>query len=126
MLVLSRKRAASVVIHGSVRVRVIEIKGDSVRLGIDAPLEIPVHRHEVFERLGGRRVAGPTSLATGSTAAPPANRACSAADQTAQPRAAAWGTRGRRKSCAIAPLLPPSRGLVGADRGGARLPAATA
>jgi carbon storage regulator len=64
MLVLSRKMGDSVVIDGSVRVRVIEIKGDSVRLGIDAPREIPVHRHEVFERLAAAGLAGGASLAT--------------------------------------------------------------
>jgi carbon storage regulator len=64
MLVLSRKKGDSVVIAGDVHVRVIEIKGDSVRLGIDAPREIPVHRHEVFERLAAEALASPACLAT--------------------------------------------------------------
>jgi len=57
MLVLSRKRGDWLVIDGSIRVRVIEVKGDSVRLGIEAPKEVPVHRHEVFERLAAERLA---------------------------------------------------------------------
>ncbi len=63
MLVLSRKKGDSVVIAGDVYIRVIEIKGDSVRLGIDAPREIPVHRHEVFERLAAEGLASPACLA---------------------------------------------------------------
>ena len=62
MLVLSRKKGDSLVIDGTVHVRVIEIKGDSVRLGIDAPREIPVHRHEVFERLTAEGLASRASL----------------------------------------------------------------
>ncbi|HTU26510.1 MAG TPA: carbon storage regulator CsrA [Pirellulales bacterium] len=51
MLVLSRKKGDAVIIAGSVSVRVIDVKGDVVRLGVEAPREIPVHRHEVFARL---------------------------------------------------------------------------
>jgi len=65
MLVLSRKRGESLVIDGgSIRVRVIEVKGDSVRLGIEAPKEIPVHRHEVFERLAAEGLASRACLTT--------------------------------------------------------------
>ncbi len=51
MLVLSRKKKESLVIDGDIRVFVIDIKGDSVRLGIEAAKSVPVHRNEVFERI---------------------------------------------------------------------------
>jgi uncharacterized protein len=51
MLVLSRKNGESIIIDGAVRVHVIEVKGKAVRLGIDAPKEIPVHRSELYERI---------------------------------------------------------------------------
>jgi carbon storage regulator len=51
MLVLSRKLGESIVIDGAIKVQVIEVKGNVVRLGIDAPKEIPVHRSELYERL---------------------------------------------------------------------------
>ena len=51
MLVLSRKHGESIVIDGAIKVQVIEVKGNVVRLGIDAPKEIPVHRSELYERL---------------------------------------------------------------------------
>ncbi len=57
MLVLSRTRDERIVIGGCVRVTVVDIRGDKVRLGIDAPQEIPVHREEVaraIERETGR------------------------------------------------------------------------
>ena len=54
MLVLSRKENESIVarINGHlVKVIVVEIRGDKVRLGIEAPKEIEVHREEVYERI---------------------------------------------------------------------------
>jgi len=51
MLVLSRKRGQSVVIGGNITITVIESRGDKVRLGIEAPREVSVHRAEVFERI---------------------------------------------------------------------------
>lgn len=47
MLVLSRKRNESIVIDGSIVITVVEIRGDKVRLGIEAPREVPIHRQEV-------------------------------------------------------------------------------
>ena len=47
MLVLSRKPNQSIVISSDIVVTVIEIRGDQVRLGIKAPREVTVHRHEV-------------------------------------------------------------------------------
>jgi carbon storage regulator len=51
MLVLSRKKNESIVINDDIRVVVIEIRGDKVRLGIEAPKETPVHRREVYEAI---------------------------------------------------------------------------
>lgn len=51
MLVLSRKEDERIVIGDNISIVVIEIRGDKVRLGIDAPKEIPVHRAEVKERI---------------------------------------------------------------------------
>jgi carbon storage regulator len=63
MLVLSRKSQECVVVGGSagsepmLKVTVLEIRGGSVRLGFEAPAEIPVHRWEVWERI--RAAGGP-------------------------------------------------------------------
>ncbi len=51
MLILSRKINESIVIDGNITVKVLRIDGDQVRLGIQAPLEVPVHRHEVYEEI---------------------------------------------------------------------------
>ncbi len=51
MLVLSRKRDQRIVIGENITITIVEIRGDKVRLGIDAPSDIPVHRHEVYEAL---------------------------------------------------------------------------
>ncbi len=56
MLVLSRKLNESIVIHDNVVVTVLGVKGDTVRLGINAPVEIPVHRQEVYEKLQNEKV----------------------------------------------------------------------
>lgn len=49
MLVLSRKKGESIVIDGHIIVTVVEVRGDKVRLGIQAPKEIPIHRSEIYE-----------------------------------------------------------------------------
>jgi carbon storage regulator len=51
MLVLTRKKNETIVIGENIVVMVIEIRGDRVRLGIDAPKEVSVHRHEVYEAI---------------------------------------------------------------------------
>lgn len=51
MLVLSRKRNESIVIDDDITILVVEIRRDKVRLGIEAPQELPVHRNEVYEEI---------------------------------------------------------------------------
>jgi len=51
MLVLSRKKNESIVINDDITIVVVEIRGDKVRLGVEAPKEVPVHRHEVWEAI---------------------------------------------------------------------------
>jgi carbon storage regulator len=51
MLVLSRHRDESIMIGDDVVITVVDIRGDKVRLGIDAPQHIPVHRQEVYEAI---------------------------------------------------------------------------
>ena len=49
MLVLSRKKNESIVINNDITIVVVDIRGDKVRLGVEAPKEVPVHRREVFD-----------------------------------------------------------------------------
>ncbi len=51
MLVLSRKKNESIVINDNIVVTVVDIRGDKVRLGFDAPKEIPIHRREVYDAI---------------------------------------------------------------------------
>ena len=51
MLVLSRHRDESIMIGDDVVVTIVDIRGDKVRLGIEAPQDIPVHRQEVYEAI---------------------------------------------------------------------------
>ena len=51
MLVLSRKRDEQIVISDNIVVTVVDIRGDKVRLGIEAPKDISVHRQEVFDAI---------------------------------------------------------------------------
>lgn len=58
MLVLSRQRDESIMIGDNIVVTIVEIRGDKVRLGINAPTEIPVHRQEVYEAIQRNNEAG--------------------------------------------------------------------
>src|SRR5213076_630828 len=51
MLVLSRHRDESIMIGDDIVVTIVDIRGDKVRLGIDAPSDIPVHRQEVYDAI---------------------------------------------------------------------------
>lgn len=51
MLVLSRKKNESIVINDDITIVVVDIRGDKVRLGVEAPKEVPVHRNEVYEAI---------------------------------------------------------------------------
>jgi carbon storage regulator len=51
MLILSRKSGESIVIDGRIHVKVVRVEGEVVKIGIDAPAEVPVHRREVYEEI---------------------------------------------------------------------------
>lgn len=51
MLVLSRFRDESIIIGDDIVITVIDIRGDKVRLGISAPIEVSVHRQEIYEAI---------------------------------------------------------------------------
>lgn len=51
MLVLSRHRDESIIIGDDIIVTVVDIRGDKVRLGIQAPTQIPVHRQEIYDAI---------------------------------------------------------------------------
>jgi carbon storage regulator len=51
MLILSRKSGESIVIAGNIRVKVVRVEGEVVKIGIEAPASVPVHRQEVYDEI---------------------------------------------------------------------------
>ena len=76
MLVLSRQRDESIMIGDNIVVTIVDIRGDKVRLGINAPTEIPVHRQEIYEAIQreNRRATRVEPKDTRSLGAPLARR----------------------------------------------------
>lgn len=66
MLVLSRKKNESIVIDENITITIVEVRGDKVRLGIQAPREVPIHRQEIHEAIQN-------DLASSSEKTPPPN-----------------------------------------------------
>ena len=65
MLVLSRKKNESIVINDNIVVTVIDIRGDKVRLGFEAPNNVPIHRREVYEAIKRSEAASNENQAEG-------------------------------------------------------------
>lgn len=75
MLVLSRKREEVIMLGDDIRITVVEVRGGKVRIGIEAPDEIPIHRLEVYRRIQDElralpRVANPVEPPVPSAAPP--------------------------------------------------------
>ena len=70
MLVLSRKKNESIVIDNDITIVVVEIRGDKVRLGVEAPKEIPVHRREVYDAIRRNELAAKEDPANKDSASP--------------------------------------------------------
>ena len=73
MLVLSRRSNESIIIAGNITVTVLEIRGDHVRIGIDAPREITIHREEIHAELAraNKEAASTTTTDLGRLPRPP-------------------------------------------------------
>ena len=70
MLVLARKKNESIVIREDVVVTVVEVRGDKVRLGIEAPKDVKVHRREVYDAI--RQAAQQSQAESNPSSNPPA------------------------------------------------------
>lgn len=55
MLVLSRRKDEEIIIGDNIIVRIVDIRGDKIRVGIDAPSDITVHRREVYDAIKNPR-----------------------------------------------------------------------
>ena len=64
MLVLSRKLNESIIIDDQIKITIVEIRGDKIRLGIEAPKNVSVHRREVYDAIQRQILVEDTSLLT--------------------------------------------------------------
>jgi carbon storage regulator len=79
MLILTRRVGESVMIGKDVTVTVLGVKGNQVRIGINAPKDVSVHREEIFQRIQGEQAAGHARAEPG-------------ADDSSEPKARAAAT----------------------------------
>jgi carbon storage regulator len=60
MLVLSRQKNETIMIGDTIEITIVDVKGDKVRVGINAPLEIPVHRKEIYDAIKRENIEAST------------------------------------------------------------------
>ena len=72
MLVLSRKKNESIVVDETIVITILEIRGDKVRLGIEAPKSVPIHRSEVYAAILSQQPVGEPAVTTDPNSSPPA------------------------------------------------------
>jgi len=63
MLILTRRVGETLMIGNDISITVLGVKGSQVRIGVDAPKEVAVHREEIFERINAEQDEGPDSPA---------------------------------------------------------------
>jgi len=73
MLVLSRRPNESIIVNGNITITVLEIRGDHIRIGIDAPRDITIHREEIHAELAAanKNASTTTADALGKLPRPP-------------------------------------------------------
>ena len=104
MLVLSRHRDESIIIGNNIVVTIVDIRGDKVRLGIEAPTEIPVHRQEVFEAIQRENLRAGHGGADDVRSLADRNRVKSGSDLAWLSRGCAFLTCRKRFDTSIRPL----------------------
>jgi carbon storage regulator len=86
VLVLSRKLNESIIIDGRITVKVVRVDGDVVKLGITAPMDVPVHRQEVYEEIQKNNLEALTQGRAAVSALPKVPRPKSNADSNSWQR----------------------------------------
>ena len=61
MLVLSRRIAENLIIGNDITIRVLGVRGNQVRLGIDAPKDVSIHREEIYMRIQQEKITSTSS-----------------------------------------------------------------
>ncbi len=62
MLVLSRKKGESIIIGDNIEISIIDIQGDTIRIGINAPREVQIYRKELYEEIKTENLKATTSI----------------------------------------------------------------
>jgi carbon storage regulator len=70
MLILTRRVGETLMIGNDISVTVLGVKGNQVRIGVDAPKEVAVHREEIFERIKSEQAGSSDSKASPETGSP--------------------------------------------------------
>lgn len=62
MLALTRKKGESLIINNNIEITVLEIKGDQIKIGINAPKDVPIYRKEVYMQIQEENKAATTAV----------------------------------------------------------------
>lgn len=67
MLILTRKVGETLMIGDEIEVTILSLKGNQVRIGVNAPKEVPVHREEIYDRIKREKAGGESAHSPGNT-----------------------------------------------------------
>lgn len=108
MLVLSRRKDETIIIGDEVEITIVDVRGDTVRLGIKAPRSVSVHRKEIYDAIQAENIAAAQESVPDQTAVGGLGNLLKGVGEGAKPAGSALDKLTGGKGCATPGVKPPA------------------